>query len=112
MPTEFFRPAELSTFRRIAAAMWRHPTDPTIYGVMDVDMTATLPYIERFRAETGQRLTITHLVARAVAGVFARHPELNAKVRFGGRIEQRRSVDLFVSVATGCRSARVRLPPQ
>jgi pyruvate dehydrogenase E2 component (dihydrolipoamide acetyltransferase) len=90
-----------STFRRIAAGMWSAPDNPSIYGAMDVDATEALRFIERFRAETGRRLTITHVVARALAGVFKAHPGLNAKVRFGGRLEQRSSVDLFLSVATG-----------
>jgi len=100
MPTEFFSPAKLSSFRRIAAAMWHKPSDPTIYGSMDLDVTETLRFIDEFRRATGRKLTITHVVARAVAQAFARHPELNAKVRYWGKIEQRRTVDLFVSVAT------------
>jgi pyruvate dehydrogenase E2 component (dihydrolipoamide acetyltransferase) len=100
MPTEFFAAQNPSTFRRIAAAMWRRPSEPTIYGSMDIDVTATLAFIEAYRRRTGRKLTITHLVAQAVARAFAEHPELNAKVRFGGRLEQRRTVDLFVSVAS------------
>lgn len=100
MATEFFAPDSVSSFRRIAAGMWRNPDDPTIYGAMDVDATQTLRFIADFRARTGLRLTVTHVVAHAVARAFARHPELNAKVRFWGKLEQRRSVDLFVSVST------------
>jgi pyruvate dehydrogenase E2 component (dihydrolipoamide acetyltransferase) len=100
MPTEFSSPEKMSSFRRIAASMWRRPSDPTIYGSMDVDVTETLRFIEAFRAQTGRKLTITHVVARALASAFARHPELNAKVRYWGKLEQRRTVDLFVSVAS------------
>ncbi|MFO0551085.1 MAG: 2-oxo acid dehydrogenase subunit E2 [Polyangiaceae bacterium] len=98
--TSFKEARDLPSFRRIAAAMWRHPSDPTIYGSMDVEVTETLAFMQRFRAETGRRLTMTHVVAHALAGVFARHPELNAKIRFGGRVELRSTVDLFVSIAT------------
>jgi pyruvate dehydrogenase E2 component (dihydrolipoamide acetyltransferase) len=91
---------DASSFRRIAAGMWHHPNDPTIYGSMDVDVTNTLRFIERFRQERGVRLSVTHIVTRAVAHAFARHPDLNAKVRLWGRLEQRDSVDLFVSVST------------
>lgn len=90
-----------STFRRIAAAMWDRPRDPTIYGYVDIDVTATLGFIDRFRAATGLRLTMTGVVSAAVARAFAAHPELNARVRFGGRLERRTAVDLVVSVATG-----------
>ncbi|MBL8920110.1 MAG: 2-oxo acid dehydrogenase subunit E2 [Myxococcaceae bacterium] len=91
---------DASSFRRMAAAMWRSPADPTIFGAMDLDATALLAFIDEHRARTGQRLTVTHLVSQAVARAFAQHPTLNAKVRFGGRLERRTSVDLFVSVST------------
>lgn len=91
---------EASSFRRMAAAMWSSPNDPTIYGSMDLDVTGTLAWLAAERERTGLKLSITHVVARAVAQAFARHPSLNAKVRFWGKLEQRASVDLFVSVST------------
>jgi len=77
--------------------MWRAPSDPSIYGQMDVDATKALAFL----AQQAERVTITHLVARAVALALRDQPELNAKVRFWGRLEQRQSIDLFVTVATG-----------
>ena len=91
---------DASSFRRMAAGMWKNPTDPTIYGAMDLDVTQTLAFIEQHRERTGEKLSITHLVAHAVAQAFVRHPELNAKVRYWGKLERRTSVDLFVSVST------------
>lgn len=99
MPTQFRPAANPSAFRRIAASMWSAPSDPSIYGFVDVDVTETLAFIEQHRAETGDKLTMTHIVARAVAKAFAANPELNAKVRMGGRIEERETVDLVISVA-------------
>jgi pyruvate/2-oxoglutarate dehydrogenase complex dihydrolipoamide acyltransferase (E2) component len=93
-----FTPVEgASSFRRMAAAMWRSPSDPSIYGSMDVDATAALA----FMAAQPTKITITHLVARAVALALRAQPELNAKVRFWGRLEQRATIDVFVTVATG-----------
>src|SRR5262249_26772897 len=90
---------DVSSFRRMAAGMWRAPSDPSIYGQMDVDATAALAFLrEHQTADT--RLTVTHLVARAVAVALRDQPELNAKIRFGGRLEQRSTVDVFVTVAT------------
>jgi pyruvate dehydrogenase E2 component (dihydrolipoamide acetyltransferase) len=100
MTTEFQPMKEVSSFRRLAAGMWKAPNDPTIYGSMDLDATSALAQIEEHRRLTGEKLTMTHLVSRAVARAFARHPELNARVRFWGKLEQRKSVDLFVSVST------------
>ncbi len=98
--TEFKPMEEASSFRRMAAAMWRSPRDPSIYGSMDVDATAPLAFLDEQRRATGAKLTITHLVARAVALALRDQPELNGKVRFWGRLEQRATVDVFVTVAT------------
>lgn len=95
-----FVPASPSTFRRIAAAMWSRPSDPTIYGYIDLDATSLLERIAELRA-AGVEATVTHLVTWAVARAFAEHPEQNARVRLGGKIERRTTVDLVVSVATG-----------
>lgn len=93
-----FKPIEdASSFRRMAAAMWRSPSDPSIYGSMDVDATPALAFL----ATQPTKITITHLVARAVALALRAQPELNAKVRFWGRLEQRATIDVFVTVATG-----------
>jgi pyruvate dehydrogenase E2 component (dihydrolipoamide acetyltransferase) len=91
---------DASSFRRMAAGMWSNPTDPTIYGAMDLDVTQTLAFIAQHRARTGEKLSITHVVSHAVAQAFAKHPALNAKVRYWGKLERRTSVDLFVSVST------------
>ena len=95
--TRFTPVANVSSFRRMAAGMWRSPRDPSIYGQMDVDATAALAFL----AAQTERVTITHLVARAVALALHDQPELNAKVRYWGRLEQRETIDLFVTVATG-----------
>lgn len=96
-----FQPIEgASSFRRMAAAMWRQPSDPSIYGSMDVDATAPLAFLAEHARATGVKLTVTHLVARAVALALRDQPEINGKVRFWGRLEQRATVDVFVTVAT------------
>ena len=100
MTTQFTKVADASSFRRMAAAMWRSPSDPSIYGTMDVDATEPLAFLRRHQDETGTRLTITHLVARAVALALHDQPEINGKVRYWGRLEQRASIDVFVTMAT------------
>lgn len=96
-----FTPIEdASSFRKLAAAMWRSPRDPSIYGSMDVDATAALAFLAEHQRATGVRMTITHLVARAVALALRDQPGINGKVRFWGRLEQRSTVDVFVTVAT------------
>ena len=97
VPGHFVR--RTSSWRRVAPLVWGSPGDPSIYGIVDVDVTKALPYLERRGLESGVKLTVTHLVTRAVALAFRRHPECNAYVRWR-RIYQRRDVDLFVLVAT------------
>ncbi len=97
VPGHFVR--RTSSWREIAPMVWGKPGDPSIYGILDVDISKALPYLERRERESGVRLTLTHLVTRAVAMAFKRHPECNAYVRWG-RIYRRRDVDLFVLVAT------------
>jgi|SRR5579871_860145 len=95
-----FHPLEpLRGWRRVAAQAWRPPKDPSVYAMLDVPMRAALAYLDRLRAETGVRVTVTHLVARGVALAIARYPQLNGIVA-RGRIMLRDSVDIFLQVAT------------
>ncbi len=98
--SDFLPLTDASPFRRMAAAMWARPRDPSIYGTMDLDVGPAQAFLAAHAARTGARLTITHLVARAVALALRDQPELNVKVRFWGKLERRTSIDLFVTVAT------------
>ncbi len=88
-----------SAFRRMAAAMWHRPNDATIYGNAEMDMRRALAYLEKRNAASEVKLTMTHFVARALALSIARFPEINARVRFWGKLERRKTVDVFVQVA-------------
>lgn len=82
----------------MSVAAWAAPDDPTIYGLLDIDVSRLLPVLERLSEQSGQRITLTHAVARAVALGLREHPDLNVIVR-GGRIYERRDVDVFLQVA-------------
>ena len=88
-----------SLFHRWAAAQWRRPKDPSIYGATEIDMEAALTFLDRVRDEWGLQVTVTHLVAKALAMAIARHPETNAKVRWWGKLERRETVDITVLIA-------------
>ena len=60
------RVKRLSTFRRIALAMWAPPRDGTIYGTTQVDITKALAYVEKTEAETGVKVSLGVLAGRAV----------------------------------------------
>lgn len=88
---------EVSSFRKIAIGTWRTAYDPTVYGTLSVRMEKALQYIEKFREVHGVRLTVTHLVARAVAEALRKCPDANAILRFN-KIYLRQDVTLSVLV--------------
>jgi len=87
-----------STWRKLASATWGNPHDPQIYGDVDVDATAALAFIDDVRTATGVRVTVTHLVGKAIAHTLATHPDLNVRMR-RGRFVPRESVDIFFVAA-------------
>lgn len=95
------RGQRVTGWRRIAGALWSPPSDPQIFGALDIDAGALRVFIERARA-AGHRVTPTHVVGRAVAHALAVVPELNVQIR-GGRIIPRDTVDVFfiTAVAAG-----------
>jgi pyruvate dehydrogenase E2 component (dihydrolipoamide acetyltransferase) len=94
---ELYPLQELSSFRRLAIGSWQTAYDPNVYGSIDVRMDEALRYIEAFRRRTGKRLTVTHLVSRAIAEGLRQCPEANAVLRWN-RIYLRKSVDLSILV--------------
>lgn len=88
----------LSSWRKMAAVAWSPPDDPTIYGTIDVEMTDALPLLSVLSERSGEHVTVTHLVVKALADTLARHPECNGMIR-AGRIFLRDTVDLSVLVA-------------
>jgi len=95
---DLVRQTRVSSFRMIAIGTWRDAKDPSVYGSLEIEMDETLRYIEAFRAQTGKRLTVTHLMAAAIAKVLLAMPDANAVLRFG-RIYLRQSIDVFFQVA-------------
>ncbi len=98
MPNIVLRPyPHPSAYRRIAAVAWADPTDPHVYGSMEVRAEPVERWIADLRARTGQRVTLTHAMVRALALIYRRHPEINAIVRHGS-LQLREDVDIFVQV--------------
>lgn len=97
-----------SAWRRTAIAIWDTPRDPTIYGLLDIDVTAAQEYVRRLSDSSGERVTLTALVTKAIAHTLAENPECNAYVRHG-RLFRRDDVDVFVLVAVERTSGSDRL---
>jgi hypothetical protein len=88
----------LSAFRRIAIGTWTTAYDPSVYGELALPVDKALAYMEAFRARTGRRITITHLLAKAAAQVMAEMPDANAILRWN-RIYLREDIGVFFQVA-------------
>jgi pyruvate dehydrogenase E2 component (dihydrolipoamide acetyltransferase) len=97
--TVSFRPAkDLPSWRTIALNAWDRPRDPSVYGVMEFDATRALAYVERVRTESDEKVTLTHLVGKAVAQAIAERPEVNAIIR-RGKLYLRDTIDIFFQIA-------------
>ncbi|HEX8822119.1 MAG TPA: 2-oxo acid dehydrogenase subunit E2 [Archangium sp.] len=72
----------ISSFRKLAIGSWKTSYDPSVYGSMTLRMDKAVAYIEAFRQKTGVRLTVTHLVTKAMAEALRRCPDANAILRF------------------------------
>ena len=62
-------------------------------------MTGAQIFLERCREASGVKVTITHLVIKAVAEALRRHPESNSIIRLGW-VYLRETVDVFVQVTS------------
>ncbi|HEY5923305.1 MAG TPA: 2-oxo acid dehydrogenase subunit E2 [Kofleriaceae bacterium] len=95
------RGQRVTGWRRIAGALWPPPSDPQIFGALDIDARALRGFMKRARS-VGHHVTPTHLVGRAVAHALAAVPEMNVQIR-GGRIIPRDAIDVFfiTAVAAG-----------
>jgi pyruvate/2-oxoglutarate dehydrogenase complex dihydrolipoamide acyltransferase (E2) component len=85
-------------WRKIAAATWSKPSDPQIYGDLEIDAGSILDYIAQARAAHDVRLTVTHMVGKALAYALGEHPDLNVRL-YRGHFVQRETVDIFFIVS-------------
>lgn len=92
------RENKLSSWRRISLSTWDKPHDPSVYGWLSLDVSRALTYLEQLEAESGTKVTLTHLVGKAVAVAIRGCPEVNAVVRRGRQVYTRDSVDVFFQV--------------
>src|SRR5438105_15579347 len=89
---------DVSSFRRIALGTWETTYDPSVYGTMELRMDNAMEYLAAFRKATGKRVTVTHLIAKAMAAALARMPDANAILRWN-KIYLRKKIGVFFQVA-------------
>jgi pyruvate/2-oxoglutarate dehydrogenase complex dihydrolipoamide acyltransferase (E2) component len=101
-----FRPSgRIPAWRKLALSTWSAPSSPAAYGVLDLDCEAALAWVARVREATGEKVSLTHVVGKAVATAIASAPETNGFASFG-RLRLRESVDVFFQVAFFDKEAR------
>lgn len=92
---------KMSLRRKLAIATWSAPREGNIYGKMELPATALVDYLDRLRASSGRRVTVTHAVGKAVALALSQAPWLNGYLRFGRYIPHK-TVDIsFLVVLEG-----------
>jgi pyruvate/2-oxoglutarate dehydrogenase complex dihydrolipoamide acyltransferase (E2) component len=95
----------LPAWRKLALSTWSAPSSPAAYGVLDLDCEAALSWAQRALEASGEKVTLTHVVGKAVAIAIASAPETNGFASFG-RLKLRETVDVFFQVAFFDKEAR------
>lgn len=100
--------APTSTWRILTTIIYRKPRDSKIFGSVEFDVTEVEAFIAEQRKQ-GLKITLTHVFLLAFArGVAEVAPEINCYVR-RGRIVQRQSVDVSLSVLVGEQMTSVKV---
>jgi hypothetical protein len=68
-------------WRKVAASVWGHPSDPQIY--LELDATSLLAFIEEARRLTGAHVPVAHAIGKAIAHALAENPDLNVRLYRG-----------------------------
>ena len=100
-----------STRRKLAIASWSSPREGNIYGKLTFEATEALAYLDWLRQKSGEKVTITHLVGKAVAMALEQSPGLNGVIRFG-RFVPHSTVDVtyLVALEEGQDLAKAKVP--
>jgi len=87
-----------NTWRDFAIAAYKAPADSKIYGTFEIDITETMRYIQKRKAE-GKRLTVTNFVAAALSrALYEDIPDINCFVR-RGKVVYRQDANVCISVS-------------
>ena len=88
---------DVSSFRKIAIGTWSDAYDPSVYGTIEVNMDEAMRYLADFRARTGRKLTVSHMMAKVAAMALKEVPDANAVLRWN-RIYLRKRIGIFFQV--------------
>jgi hypothetical protein len=85
---------DLTTYRKIAIASWRHPRDPSTYAMLDLPVAPALAFLAACSSATP--LTLTHYVTKIAAHCLNEYSDLNHILR-RGNLYKRKQVDIFIT---------------
>jgi pyruvate dehydrogenase E2 component (dihydrolipoamide acetyltransferase) len=92
----------MTTRRKMAIAAWGPPHEGNIYGKVTVDATNALRYLDEVQERTGEKVTVTHLVGKALASALEIEPTINGRIRFGRYVPHDQvSIAFLVSMPDG-----------
>ncbi|HRI67784.1 MAG TPA: 2-oxo acid dehydrogenase subunit E2 [Polyangium sp.] len=86
------------TRRKLAIATWSSPAEGNIYGKLTLDVSQALQYVEHLRKKDGEKVTIAHVVGKALGKALEAAPGLNGRIVFG-KFVPHQSVDVTFLVA-------------
>ncbi len=96
--------------RKLAIASWDAPREPNIYGRMTLDIEPALAYVEHQRKTSGEKVTLTTVIGKAVAMALAETPSLNGFIRFGSYVQHDKvRVAFLVALEEGKNLAKARI---
>lgn len=103
--------SHMTTRRKLAIATWAPPNEGNIFGKLVIDASRIEPTLARLRETSGEKITVTHLVGKAVAMGLAACPGLNGRIRLG-RFIPHDTVDVtfLVSLEGGQDLAKAKVP--
>ena len=95
---DLVKKTDVSNFRKIAIGTWTTAYDPSVYGTMEIRMDEATRYIEEYREKTGRRLTVSHMMAKAVAMGLKEVPKPGDSLPVTVNFERSGSIDLEFEV--------------
>lgn len=96
--------------RKLAIATWGAPREGNIYGKVTLDATNVLLWLDHIRETTGEKVTITHFVGRAIGEALANAPSLNGYLRLNRYIPHKTvDVSYLVALEEGANLAKAKV---
>ena len=94
---------KIAGWRKITTATWGNPNDPQMYGDVHIDAEEVQSFIREAREKADVKLSVTHMVGKALAYALAANPDLNVRL-YRNHFIQRDTIDVFFIVSTGAGS--------